>query len=50
MAKTVDIAAPSLFPTNANPSNIGTIWKKWKKGFDIYLTAGGITDPSKKKP
>ena len=49
MAQKVDIASPSQFLTNTNPSNIGSTWKKWKKGFNIYLTAGGITD-SKKSP
>ena len=49
MAKQLSISTPAPFPTNTDPPRIGNVWQKWKKGFDTYLIAGGITDPEQKK-
>ena len=49
MAKAIDIACPSNFPTHGDPTSLGVKWRKWRQGFNLYLTAAGITDPNQKK-
>ena len=49
MATQLHVSAPSVFQTNSNISNVGSFWTKWKKGFNNYLTASGVTDSEQKK-
>ena len=49
MARFVDINCPSTFDTHGEPTSLGTRWKKWRQGFDLYLVAAGITDVAQKK-
>ena len=47
--KSVDIACPTVFRAQGDPTSLGTRWKKWKKGFDLYLVAAAITDSTQKR-
>ena len=49
MAKAVDIAAPNNFNPNGDSTGLGQRWKKWVKGFSIYLIAAGISDDEQKR-
>lgn len=49
MAKFVDIKCPSTFDTHGDPTSLGTRWKKWRQGFDLYIIAAGITDNNQTK-
>ena len=49
MAKFVDISCPTIFNTHGETTSLGTRWKKWLQGFNLYLIAAGITDANQKK-
>ncbi|XP_057310511.1 uncharacterized protein K02A2.6-like [Hydractinia symbiolongicarpus] len=49
MARAVDISCPPHFDTNGDVTSLGTRWKRWRNGFDLYLVAAGITDNTQKK-
>ena len=48
--RSVDISCPSTFNTRGDPTNLGSSWKKWRQGFDLYLIAAGITSDPQKEP
>ena len=49
MAGLLNVTTPLPFATNTDASRLATTWNKWKTGFDIYITAAGITDNAQKK-
>ena len=49
MAKAIDVLAPSKFLADGDPTSLSSRWKKWRDGFDLYLTATAITDADQKK-
>ena len=44
-----DLSGPSTFDIVGEASSIGTRWKRWKKGFQYYLDARGITQEKQAK-
>lgn len=49
MAKLLDVRAVDPFDVTGEQSNISTRWTKWKKSFEYYLTATGVTDGDQKR-
>ena len=44
-----DVSGPSAFDVVGEASSIGTRWKRWKKAFQYYLDARGITQAKQAK-
>jgi len=49
MARAIDITCPPIFNTHGDPTSLGTNWKKWLSGFDLYLIAAGVTTDNQQK-
>ena len=49
MAKAIDIKGPAPFDAHSEPSKSGTLWKKWTKSFEIYVSAAGIDNDVQKR-
>ena len=43
-----NISQPPVFSAQGDPTSLGTRWKKWRKGFDLYLVAAAITVSNQK--
>ncbi|XP_048774395.2 uncharacterized protein K02A2.6-like [Ostrea edulis] len=49
MAKALQLPAISPFDVNGDQTSVSQRWDKWKKTFEFYLTASGITDKAQKR-
>ena len=49
MAKAIDIKCPSVFNTKGDTTSVGSRWKKWVNGFDLYITVAGVSDDNQKR-
>ena len=45
----IDLCSLSPFDPISDPPSIGQRWKTWKKRFETYITALGVTDKKQKR-
>ena len=45
----VEVPAPKPFSVSTDPPTVGTRWKKWLEGFEIYLEAANISKDGQKR-
>ncbi|XP_062611303.1 uncharacterized protein K02A2.6-like [Saccostrea cucullata] len=48
MAKALQLPALNPFDVNGDQTSVSQRWDKWKKTFEFYITATGITDKAQK--
>ncbi|XP_062568299.1 uncharacterized protein K02A2.6-like [Saccostrea cucullata] len=49
MAKALQLPALNPFDVNGDQTSVSQRWDKWKKTFEFYITATGITDKAQKR-
>ena len=51
MAKSLPVQLPSVkpFDPKGEPATITQRWARWRKGFEYFLQASGITDDGQKR-
>ena len=45
----IDLSPLPFFDPYSDPSSIGPRWKLWKRRFETYIGALGISDPTRKR-
>ena len=49
MAGAIDLNCPLIFDPKGDSTNLGSRWKKLKKGFELYIIASGIENGAQKR-
>ena len=49
MARAIDLNCPLIFDPKGDSTNLESRWKKWKKGFELYIIASGIENGVQKR-
>ena len=49
MAQQIELSALSPFDPVSDPTSLGPRWKAWKRRFEMYITALGVTDDTQKR-
>jgi len=45
----MELLAIVTFDCKTNAATLGPRWRRWKRAFDYYLLAKGVTQPAQKK-
>ena len=48
MAMNVEFANINTFDCTGNPTSVGPRWRRWKRSFEFFLEAKGITKEAQK--
>lgn len=49
MAVVLEIASIPMFDTKSDPTQLGIKWTQWRRSFELYVTAKGVTDMKQKR-
>lgn len=49
MAKLLDLPTVQSFDCNGEQSSLSQRWTKWKKSFEYYMTASGVSEGAQKR-